>query len=443
MANVLVIELEGKRERRRLSAGRLVIGRAPGNDWVIDDPGPTPTLSRRHCIIEATGDGFTVTDLGSTNGTRLNEQPVPPHTPTPLAEGDRLRVGQHMMRLSLERQSPERLSPEHLAVPLETPPLRAAPVAFKPPSGASANRSLDDILAGFGAPSAAGPVTFEHPGKPEVPFADDPLGGLFSDRPPQRPAARPQRDAGRTPGDHTPPHFEALGTPPKPRPDPAGALFPDTPTLPPKAAAGGDAAALVAALLEGAGLPPGEVAVQDPQAFMRDVGRSFAALADGLRLLLAARAVTKNHAGVERTVIRAVDNNPLKYAIDRREALLALLRPPQPGYLPPETAVQAGFRDLQAHELAVLDGMQAALGALLHRFDPEALEAQLADEPALALLLHGGRRARLWELFTDRYADIAEAARRRFMGDFNEAFQDAYSSKVAEFQIDRKGRSKP
>ena len=43
------------------------IGTSPSNQLVLTDP----TVSRHHCVIESTGRGFRLKDLGSTNGTRL------------------------------------------------------------------------------------------------------------------------------------------------------------------------------------------------------------------------------------------------------------------------------------------------------------------------------------------------------------------------------------
>jgi pSer/pThr/pTyr-binding forkhead associated (FHA) protein len=47
-------------------------------------------------MLERRGDGgVVVRDLGSTNGTMLNDDPVPiaPQTVTPLSDGDRVHVG--------------------------------------------------------------------------------------------------------------------------------------------------------------------------------------------------------------------------------------------------------------------------------------------------------------------------------------------------------------
>jgi pSer/pThr/pTyr-binding forkhead associated (FHA) protein len=48
-------------------------------------------VSRRHAQILPDGDGWTLTDLGSTNGVRLNGRPL--GVPTRLQGGDVIEVG--------------------------------------------------------------------------------------------------------------------------------------------------------------------------------------------------------------------------------------------------------------------------------------------------------------------------------------------------------------
>lgn len=69
-----------------LKAGRTSIGRADDNDLVLD----SPKVSRRHARITCDAGTCRVEDLGSSNGTFVNGQPV---TRTALSPGDRLRVG--------------------------------------------------------------------------------------------------------------------------------------------------------------------------------------------------------------------------------------------------------------------------------------------------------------------------------------------------------------
>ena len=88
------------------ASGRLIVTRGPntGSEWdlehVITTAGRHPdsdiflddvTVSRRHVEIERTTDGSVVRDVGSLNGTYLNQQRI--DGDTPIANGDELQVG--------------------------------------------------------------------------------------------------------------------------------------------------------------------------------------------------------------------------------------------------------------------------------------------------------------------------------------------------------------
>ncbi len=66
----------------------ITIGRNPGNTIVINDP----TVSRSHCQITSNGDGtYSITDLGSSNGTFVNGNRV--SGTMPLRPGDMVVAG--------------------------------------------------------------------------------------------------------------------------------------------------------------------------------------------------------------------------------------------------------------------------------------------------------------------------------------------------------------
>ncbi len=79
--------------------GITSVGRSPENDIVLD----SPDVSRRHARIECNRNGIRVHDLNSTNGTRVNGEPV---RIADVSEQDEISFGGQ--RLVVEVHAPER-----------------------------------------------------------------------------------------------------------------------------------------------------------------------------------------------------------------------------------------------------------------------------------------------------------------------------------------------
>ncbi|HEY2599756.1 MAG TPA: prolyl oligopeptidase family serine peptidase [Candidatus Dormibacteraeota bacterium] len=73
----------------------VTFGRAPDNDVVVGDA----ATSGRHGRIEVRGGAFWISDLGSTNGTLVNGEPV---IERQLSHGDLIAIGQNTIRFTLE-----------------------------------------------------------------------------------------------------------------------------------------------------------------------------------------------------------------------------------------------------------------------------------------------------------------------------------------------------
>lgn len=74
------------RGRRLVIEGRVVLGRGPESDVALADG----SVSRQHAVIEYRQGTFFVRDLGSTNGTSVNDESV---QQAELQDGDLLRFG--------------------------------------------------------------------------------------------------------------------------------------------------------------------------------------------------------------------------------------------------------------------------------------------------------------------------------------------------------------
>ena len=73
-----------------LGASVVTLGRLPESDIVVDDPG----ASRQHARIRNSNGEFVLTDLGSTNGTLVNDESVQERV---LDDGDRIMIGETVL----------------------------------------------------------------------------------------------------------------------------------------------------------------------------------------------------------------------------------------------------------------------------------------------------------------------------------------------------------
>jgi pSer/pThr/pTyr-binding forkhead associated (FHA) protein len=81
---------DGTQLDHELTDDTITIGRAPDNTLTIDDA----SVSSHHGKIEPLGDGnYALTDLGSTNGTRLNGSQLKEGEAHQLGAGDKVRFG--------------------------------------------------------------------------------------------------------------------------------------------------------------------------------------------------------------------------------------------------------------------------------------------------------------------------------------------------------------
>jgi Inner membrane component of T3SS, cytoplasmic domain len=78
----------------RLGDHALRLGRSPDNDVILRDP----ATSGHHARLERRGDQFWIVDLGSTNGTLVNGEPIQEKE---LSHGDRVTIGQNAVHFSL------------------------------------------------------------------------------------------------------------------------------------------------------------------------------------------------------------------------------------------------------------------------------------------------------------------------------------------------------
>ncbi|MBV8653503.1 MAG: type VI secretion system-associated FHA domain protein TagH, partial [Alphaproteobacteria bacterium] len=157
------------------------------------------------------------------------------------------------------------------------------------------------------------------------------------------------------------------------------------------------------------------------------------ATVQGLTDILAARSTTKQELRIERTMLAATNNNPLKFAGSLDEAMRAMLLGRVPGFLTATQAIEEALGDVKSHQLAVLAGMQVALTTVIARFDPAKLEKRLEQSSLIEGILPAARKARYWELFKGLYKEIATELEDDFQSLFGAEFARAYKEQIDKF----------
>lgn len=450
---------------RLLEDGELTIGRGADCDWRIEDP--EMFVSRKHCVVAMREGRFIVTDA-SRGGLFIDgsDRALGAGYSAALENGMRLRMGDVVIRVEIAGSA---------AVVAATPRVGSGFVAddfFTPQPGPAPAPRPDTLPEPFdsGRPTpatpadrdrSASPVTFDDPftldpvatpggqPQPKAPTGsggfstDDFLAGWQSAQPAAERTVNPEaaraRERPQAAPETTPSSLQWPDPgPARPQPDPAPVGTPAPPPGPALSAQASDDQVLFAAFCRGLGIDPSTLGPDAAsEAGMEAAGRRFRRLAEGLVQLLRQRAQEKQSVRVAQTVIGASEVNPLKFLASSDEVVAALIAGRGRGYLPPDEAIAEAFRDLTDHQLRTWQGLQSALRAMIDRFDPARFEAEVEETSALRSLLSGSRGARLWQLYCERYREIARSAEDRFLGEVGADFRDSYEGARRKGHDDR------
>jgi pSer/pThr/pTyr-binding forkhead associated (FHA) protein len=170
MSDLILEIVEGSEAGRQLPLDSVVdIGREPSLALHLDQD---TQVSRRHARISVQGGQVVAEDLGSTNGTYVNDQPI--SSPRALNPGDKVRIGLTVLELRTKQQVAARPSavqvrPQLTAVGndvlVQVPEAQLAPVGNVSPEGPIAT-----------AQPAPQPVPQPQPGGPGFRAQETPPG---------------------------------------------------------------------------------------------------------------------------------------------------------------------------------------------------------------------------------------------------------------------------
>src|SRR5216683_2789448 len=135
------------------------IGRLDDSDITL----PHRSVSRHHARIVPSSNGYEVEDLGSTNGTWLNDKPL--NDRVALSDGDSLMVGD--IPLVIELIQPQRQAQPEV---YDVPQLPAAPARAPQAPEGGASTVFYELDAALAAAGPAEPVPPAEPARPPVDY---------------------------------------------------------------------------------------------------------------------------------------------------------------------------------------------------------------------------------------------------------------------------------
>ena len=321
--------------------------------------------------------------------------------------------------------SPEAATaPPTEAVPASPSPAQAPAVAALPGTVSGPQAAAAPVTAQVIAPP---PVLSPFPLQPAAPA--DPLPGTTRTAP-QPPAQLPAAPSPATRAQA--PLREVPATRPQPVTPvaaPPGDV-PEAPVAAPQAADEGGHASLVAAFLDGAGLPPDTLAAMQAEAAFREIGQMVRAAVEGVREIMSTRALVKSEFRVDQTVLRRSDNNPVKFAPDTQRCLAAMVGAAPPGFLPGAAAMQQSMDDIKLHELSLVAALNSVFADLGTQLDPETISRRARQEAGLADKLPYARDAKCWAVYLDTYAKLQESGAANTGGSLLAPLAEAYARQL-------------
>ncbi|WP_277252294.1 type VI secretion system-associated FHA domain protein TagH [Neptunomonas phycophila] len=182
--------------------------------------------------------------------------------------------------------------------------------------------------------------------------------------------------------------------------------------------------------LEAAGIPVALLEGKDKSQLAQEMGAMIKNYSQGVVETLATRSLVKSEFRLQQTMIRPVDNNPLKFSPSGTEALKIMMLADSAAYMSAPRAVDEGFKDIQAHQLAMMSGIQAAFAHLLERFNPEDLQRKFDRRPRHQKGILGRQRVDYWLEYVDFYDDICAMMEDQFQDLFSAEFGKAYEDQL-------------
>jgi type VI secretion system protein ImpI len=144
----------------------------------------------------------------------------------------------------------------------------------------------------------------------------------------------------------------------------------------------------------------------------------------GLQQSLRTCSELKSELGLPVTLSQISHKNPLQGIEDARGALSAMLQSADAKQRPASTLVSQGFRELQAHQVAMLAASRAALNAALDQCAPQRMRLKFERDRPRRLFNTDGSRWRAYQRHHHALTQNDEWSERLLASDFATTYQE-------------------
>lgn len=386
------------------------IGRSLETDWSLPDS--QRFLSSRHASIDFRSGSYYIVDT-SKNGVYINdaEQPVGRGKPQRLFPGDRIRIGEYEMVVSIANVDDTRESLLNLSHvdPVDLKQRVEAPE----PTGADLVDAY--VITGVGIEMFLEDEEVESLKPLDEKFQSDAAGGESS--------SQRRVDLSLVPD---PPEVK----PAKAAIAPAPARPATSDSVPRRTARDTGGAKPLAAFFRGAGIDAPKLDAAQSEQLMLRLGQMTREFLVGMIDCLHVRALQKAQLKQSNTTIQARDNNRLKFSANFEEGFTRLFLDESEEYMGPVDSVRGAFADIKQHQRALLTATRQALDEYLDRIEPEVLE-QRASNGRSGSLINAANKLRYWDLYKDVYAILANRPPNELPQPFLDALANAYQQATA------------
>ena len=374
------------------------IGRSLQNDWILPDE--QRYVSGRHATIDCKGGIYYLMDTSS-NGVYVNDdvEPLGKDNPRRLFDGDRLRMGDYEMVVSIDSGEslqmpaprPSTIVPDHSQQMADEVSLRTG-MKLLDEEEITGDDEFQSTLFGSSGRSLDSDVDL---------FDEEPETDL--DKSVRQAVNKLDRLASK-PLDGDP---DAEIT--------ASDLF-DT-------------------FLDGLGISRADLHPSvDKGEIMLNAGHVMREFVSGSVNLLASRANLKDAFHLDQTTVLPRHNNPLKLSQNTGDLIKQLLVGKEGEYLAARDSIREVCRDLLFHQNAFLEAMNSAFIEFAERFDPDELTDKFDESLSSGLFSSLRNKSKYWDLYCETYPIMTEKGSGRFPQMFGEEFVTAYERQLADYQ---------